>query len=45
MVKSTLSSREIPRAEPEGQKGSPSPPVPGKPSILYSSGRFVDMVC
>ena len=26
-------------------KGSPLPPVPAKPNILYSSGRFVDMVC
>ena len=26
-------------------KGSPSPPVPAKPNILYSRGMFVDIVC
>ena len=26
-------------------KGSPSPPVPAKPNILYSRGSFVDIVC
>ena len=24
---------------------SPKPPVPAKPNVLYSRGRFVDMVC
>ena len=24
---------------------APKPPVPAKPNVLYSRGKFVDMVC